>query len=168
MLDFAPDGAPLGVYCNVALPPILGPGRLDWVDLDLDVVRSGDGPATLVGEDEFAAHAARYAYPAALVASARAAADELLALASAGSRHSSPRTGIWCWPGWRRSCGATPSAPGEVGAMRLILVRHGASHHSAAGLIAMPRGCTGLTDTGVAQVDALARRTIRHRSRAGL
>ena len=84
MLDFAPDGAPLGVYCNVALPPTLSRDRLDWVDLDLDVVRSGDGPATLVDEDEFAAHAARYAYPAALVAGARAAADALLALASRG------------------------------------------------------------------------------------
>jgi protein associated with RNAse G/E len=84
MLDFAPDGAPLGVYCNVALPPVLGPGYFDWVDLDLDVVRTGDGPATLVDEDEFAAHAVRYAYPAALVAGARAAADELLALAARG------------------------------------------------------------------------------------
>jgi protein associated with RNAse G/E len=84
MLDFAPDGAPLGVYCNVALPPVLGPGSLDWVDLDLDVVRAGDGPATLVDEDEFVAHAARYAYPAALMAAARAAADELLALAARG------------------------------------------------------------------------------------
>ena len=84
MLDFAPDGAPLGVYCNVALPPTLTGDRLDWVDLDLDVVRSGDGPAMLVDEDEFAAHAARYADPAALVATARAAADELLALAARG------------------------------------------------------------------------------------
>ncbi len=84
MLDFAPSGAPLGVYCNVALPPTLGPGHLEWVDLDLDVVRSGDGPATLVDADEFAAHAVRYAYPAALVAAARAAADALLALASRG------------------------------------------------------------------------------------
>ncbi len=42
--------------------------------------------------------------------------------------------------------------------MRLLLIRHGASHHSDAGLIAMPRGCTGLTDAGVAQVGALARR----------
>ncbi len=42
--------------------------------------------------------------------------------------------------------------------MRLILIRHGASHHSVAGLIAMPRGCAGLTDTGVAQSAALARR----------
>jgi len=85
MLDFAPDGAPLGVYCNVAaLPPVLGPGYLDWVDLDLDVVWPGDSPATLMDEDEFAAHAARYAYPAALVASARAATDEPLALAARG------------------------------------------------------------------------------------
>jgi broad specificity phosphatase PhoE len=42
--------------------------------------------------------------------------------------------------------------------MRLILVRHGASYHSDRGLIAMPRGCTGLTDAGVAQAGALARR----------
>ncbi len=84
MLDFAADGAPLGVYCNVALPPTVAPGHLDWVDLDLDVVRSGDGAATLVDADEFAAHAIRYAYPAALVAAARAAADALLSLASRG------------------------------------------------------------------------------------
>jgi len=42
--------------------------------------------------------------------------------------------------------------------MRLLLIRHGAAHHSDRGLIAMPRGCTGLTDAGVAQVGALARR----------
>ncbi len=39
---------------------------------------------TLVDADEFAAHVVRYAYPAALVAGARAAADALLALASRG------------------------------------------------------------------------------------
>ena len=42
--------------------------------------------------------------------------------------------------------------------MRLILIRHGASHHSASGLIAMPRGCPGLTALGVSQAEALARR----------
>ncbi len=84
MLDFAPDGRWLGAYCNVALPPILAGDRLDWVDLDLDVLRSGDGPATLVDADEFAAHAIRYAYPAALVAATRAAANDLLALAGRG------------------------------------------------------------------------------------
>ena len=84
MLNFTPDGAPLNVYCNVALPPILTPGRLDWVDLDLDVVWDGTGQTALVDEDEFAAHTVRYAYPAALVAGARAAAHELLALAGRG------------------------------------------------------------------------------------
>ncbi len=83
-LDFAPDGAPLGVYGNVALPPPPSGERLDWVDRDLDVVRSGDGPATLVDEDEFVTHAARYAYPTALRATPRAAAEGLLALAARG------------------------------------------------------------------------------------
>ncbi len=51
--------------------------------------------------------------------------------------------------------------------MRLLLVRHGASHHSAAGLIATPRGCTGLTDSDFAQVDALARRLAAEGERHG-
>jgi len=49
--------------------------------------------------------------------------------------------------------------------VRLLLVRHGHSHHGAAGLIAMPRGCTGLTTTGRAQALALA---MRFRAEAGL
>jgi probable phosphoglycerate mutase len=39
--------------------------------------------------------------------------------------------------------------------MRLILVRHGDAHASLSGVIAGPRGCTGLTDLGRGQAEAL-------------
>lgn len=41
---------------------------------------------------------------------------------------------------------------------RLVLIRHGASHHKADGVVAGPRGCRGLTDVGRQQVAALSRR----------
>jgi len=41
---------------------------------------------------------------------------------------------------------------------RLILVRHGASHHKADGIVGGPRGCRGLTDTGRRQAQALGKR----------
>jgi probable phosphoglycerate mutase len=46
--------------------------------------------------------------------------------------------------------------------VRLILIRHGESHHSFNGLIAGDRGCTGLTERGIAQSRALARRQVRY------
>ena len=41
---------------------------------------------------------------------------------------------------------------------RLILVRHGDSHHKVDDIIGGPRGCRGLTDTGRRQAHALGRR----------
>lgn len=42
--------------------------------------------------------------------------------------------------------------------MRLVLIRHGESHHTLRGVIGGPAGCTGLTERGVGQARALARR----------
>ena len=42
--------------------------------------------------------------------------------------------------------------------MRLVLVRHGESHHSRDGVIAELTGCGGLTEQGVKQVSLLASR----------
>jgi probable phosphoglycerate mutase len=48
-----------------------------------------------------------------------------------------------------------------TGHTRLILIRHGASHHKADGVVGGPRGCRGLTDEGREQVAALTRRLRR-------
>jgi broad specificity phosphatase PhoE len=41
---------------------------------------------------------------------------------------------------------------------RLILIRHGDSHHKADGIVGGPRSCRGLTDAGRRQAEALGRR----------
>ncbi|MGH3941836.1 MAG: histidine phosphatase family protein, partial [Pseudonocardiaceae bacterium] len=40
----------------------------------------------------------------------------------------------------------------------LVIVRHGLAHCNLAGVVGGPRGCTGLTDLGRAQVALLAER----------
>ena len=42
--------------------------------------------------------------------------------------------------------------------MRLVIVRHGEPHHSQCGVIGGMKGCTGLTERGARQSQALARR----------
>ena len=44
---------------------------------------------------------------------------------------------------------------------RIILIRHGASHHKDDGVVGGPRGCRGLTNVGRQQAEALARRLNR-------
>lgn len=43
---------------------------------------------------------------------------------------------------------------------RLILIRHGASHHKQGGVVGGPTGCRGLTDVGRRQADALKQRLV--------
>ena len=68
------------VYVDVSTAPVIGPDRVEAVDLDLDVIRERDGSVHLVDEDEFAEHQVRYGYPADVIAQAVAAADELVAM----------------------------------------------------------------------------------------
>lgn len=51
----------------------------------------------------------------------------------------------------------------EPHATRLVLVRHGEAECNVAGIVGGPRGCTGLTDLGRAQAEALAERLERTR-----
>lgn len=80
---FSPAGEPRGCYCNICLPAqiIAGPrgGEVHFVDLDIDVVVAPDGECSVTDEEEFVANSARYHYPSAVQAAARAAVAELLA-----------------------------------------------------------------------------------------
>jgi protein associated with RNAse G/E len=67
------------IYVDVSAPAAIEDGVVRLVDLDLDVRRLRDGTVRIEDEDEFDDHRMRYGYPADVVASARAAADWLLA-----------------------------------------------------------------------------------------
>ena len=49
------DGALKGWYCNVTRPAVFTDGRVEYVDLFLDLWVSVDGEQTVLDEDEFAA-----------------------------------------------------------------------------------------------------------------
>lgn len=74
----------IDLYVDIVhAPSWTSPGRLEVVDLDLDVIRLRDGTVFLDDEDEFAANATALGYPADVVAGARAAADHALAAVAA-------------------------------------------------------------------------------------
>jgi protein associated with RNAse G/E len=78
-----PAGSLRNYYCNINQPVRLNKGILSFVDLDIDVLVAPDFTHTVLDEDEFAAHAARYAYPDALRANVQHALAELLQLIAA-------------------------------------------------------------------------------------
>lgn len=73
------DGSDMPVYVDVTtVARWQGDGRVEMVDLDLDVVRRGDGSVYVDDEEEFEDHRLSLHYPERLVASARSAAARLV------------------------------------------------------------------------------------------
>ncbi|HWS56106.1 MAG TPA: DUF402 domain-containing protein [Pyrinomonadaceae bacterium] len=78
-----PSGALRNFYCNLNTPPTFGDGRIDFVDLDIDVLVAPDFSYQVLDEDEFELHAERYRYPPEFRLRAREALAEVLALVAA-------------------------------------------------------------------------------------
>lgn len=76
MAIWNPPATGFPVYVDVATPPRWEGDTVTAVDLDLDVVRTGDGEVRVLDEDEFLEHAV--AYPPHLVAAARTTTAELV------------------------------------------------------------------------------------------
>jgi protein associated with RNAse G/E len=68
-------------YCNVTTPPSFDGCQLGYVDLDLDVAVRPDGCIEVLDRDEFETHQEKYAYPAEVISSAEAAADQVVRMA---------------------------------------------------------------------------------------
>lgn len=65
------------LYVDVTAGARLSPGRVEMVDLDLDVVRVVDGTVEVLDEDEFLEHRRTLGYPAWMADRARATAAEI-------------------------------------------------------------------------------------------
>jgi hypothetical protein len=85
----------LDIYADVTTRPVLADGRVTAVDLDLDVVRYWDGRVAVLDEDEFAEHQVDLAYPAELIAQARATSDWLVGAISARGEPFGQASGPW-------------------------------------------------------------------------
>jgi protein associated with RNAse G/E len=67
------------VYCDITTPAVWYEGRVQLIDLDLDVRRRrATGAVELLDEDEFAEHAVHFDYPPDVTANAWAAARWLV------------------------------------------------------------------------------------------
>jgi protein associated with RNAse G/E len=73
-----PTGELRNYYCNINLPAEFDGGVLTFVDLDIDLLVAPDFSRRILDEDEFAANAARYRYPAEVLDTVPRALAELL------------------------------------------------------------------------------------------
>lgn len=75
-----PTGELRNFYCNVNVPPSFDGRVLEFIDLDIDILVAPDLSYSILDEDEFAANALRYQYPAEVQHRARQAVAELVTL----------------------------------------------------------------------------------------
>lgn len=75
-----PDGTLKAWYCNVAMPPVLGGGVLDFVDLDIDVVTWPDLSYEILDRDDFERNSVKYNYPDDVRSAAEQALNDLQTL----------------------------------------------------------------------------------------
>lgn len=75
-----PDGRLKAWYCNVAMPPTLADGVLDFVDLDIDVVVWPDMRLEVVDLDDFEENSLKFGYPPDVIDSAKGAVKEIIHL----------------------------------------------------------------------------------------
>ncbi|HUR50074.1 MAG TPA: DUF402 domain-containing protein [Acidimicrobiales bacterium] len=82
MLQLSPTKA-VEIYIDVTDKPKRTEDGVEAIDLDLDVIRWGDGRVTLEDEDEFLEHQTKYAYPQEVIERAEETAQHLLQVVQA-------------------------------------------------------------------------------------
>jgi protein associated with RNAse G/E len=75
-----PDGSERAIYANIAMPARFDGTTIDYVDLDIDVIRWPDGRVEVLDRDDFERNSARFGYPDDVILAAETALSELLAL----------------------------------------------------------------------------------------
>ncbi|SDS25349.1 DUF402 domain-containing protein [Microlunatus soli] len=97
---YAPGPSPdrpgaVHTYVDITTPPLLSPGRIVAVDLDLDVVRERAGRLYVDDEDEFAEHQVTLGYPDQIITQARRSCDQVHAALAAGAAPFDGRSEAW-------------------------------------------------------------------------
>ena len=74
------DGTPKAIYSNIAMPATFDGAVIDYVDLDIDVIRWPDGRVEVLDRDDFEENSITFGYPDDVKKAAENALDDLLAL----------------------------------------------------------------------------------------
>jgi protein associated with RNAse G/E len=80
-----PTGELRNFYCNVNLPPAFRGNVLSYIDLDIDILVAPDLSYSILDEEEFAANASRFNYPADVLRNSQKALEQLISLIKEGS-----------------------------------------------------------------------------------
>jgi len=80
-----PAGNLRNYYCNVAMPPVISPTTLEYVDLDIDVLVWPDMEPIVLDRDEFEENRVALSYPWDIINKAEDSLKELLNSASVTS-----------------------------------------------------------------------------------
>jgi len=67
-------------YCNMAMPPTYAKNRLEFVDLEIDLVVRPDWNYEILDEDDFEASVKEHRYPGELIKRVQSTLEELLGL----------------------------------------------------------------------------------------
>jgi len=79
-----PDTSLKAYYCNVAMPPIIENGTIDFVDLDIDVVVWPDQQYDVLDRDDFERNSTKYGYSDDVKTAAERALNELIEMIEDG------------------------------------------------------------------------------------
>ncbi len=79
-----PDGQLRNYYCNVAMPPTLANGILDYVDLDIDVVVWPDNSYEVVDRDDFERNTVKFGYTSEVLLQAESSVDDIIRIVESG------------------------------------------------------------------------------------
>ena len=85
LLHYSPGHPNISHFIDVNTPGEWSSGRVELIDLDLDVVVNADGSVEIDDEDEFALHQLELGYTDDLIERARNTADRLFLDVTAGS-----------------------------------------------------------------------------------
>jgi protein associated with RNAse G/E len=80
-----PDGTLRNYYINICMPPLVRPGVIDYVDLDIDVIVWPDGEWKTLDRDEFEINANTFGYPDDVRLFAVKALEDIIAVVSKNS-----------------------------------------------------------------------------------
>lgn len=75
-----PDGTPKAIYTNIAMPATFDGSVIDYIDLDIDVIRWPNGRVEVLDRDDFERNSIKYGYRDEVKEAAENALTELLGL----------------------------------------------------------------------------------------
>ena len=95
-LHFSGSARPVTHFVDITTQPVMADGRIEMIDLDLDLLVTGDGEVLIEDEDEFEHHQVLYRYSQEMIDKARAETQRIEGLLRGGQEPFFAVAAAWC------------------------------------------------------------------------